>query len=352
MPYVQIESLFKAFGDTEVLHGVGLEIEKQEFTVFVGPSGCGKTTLLRLIAGFYRPDEGGVFFGDKPMNGVPPHQRNTGMVFQNYALWPHMTVAENVVYGLDVRGVSAAEKKERVAEALAIVQMDKFAHRAPNQLSGGQQQRVALARALVIRPDVLLLDEPLSNLDARLRLEMREEIRRIHARTRITTIYVTHDQKEALSLADRLAVMREGTIEQLGDPRMIYRSPTNRFVADFIGETNWLPAEVQRRSDGEVIVQTDFGEFHAPLDATLAVKQKVWMGFRPEAVEMGADRHNSLATTIAQVSYLGEIEQYELRLSPSATIKAVEQNPQQIRRVGQPLAVHVSPHNLLLLHSP
>ena len=285
------------------------------------------------------------------MNGVPPHQRNTGMVFQNYALWPHMTVAENVVYGLDVRGVSAAEKKQRVAEALAIVQMDKFAQRAPNQLSGGQQQRVALARALIIHPDVLLLDEPLSNLDARLRIEMREEIRRIHARTRITTIYVTHDQKEALSLADRMAVMRDGVIEQLGDPRAIYRSPANRFVADFIGETNWLPAEVQSRSDDDVIVKTDFGEFHAPPDAKLAVKQKVWMGFRPEAVEMGADRHNSLATTIAHVSYLGEIEQYELRLSPSATIKAVEQNPQQIRRVGQPLAVHVSPHNLLLIHS-
>jgi len=273
------------------------------------------------------------------------------MVFQNYALWPHMTVAENVVYGLDVRGVSAAEKQQRVAEALAIVQMDKFAHRAPNQLSGGQQQRVALARALIIHPDVLLLDEPLSNLDARLRIEMREEIRRIHARTRITTIYVTHDQKEALSLADRMAVMRDGVIEQLGDPRAIYRSPANRFVADFIGETNWLPAEVQRRSDDEVIVKTDFGEFHAPPDAKLSVKQKVWMGFRPEAVEMGADRHNSLATTIGHVSYLGEIEQYELRLSPSATIKAVEQNPQQIRRVGQPLAVHVSPHNLLLIHS-
>jgi ABC-type Fe3+/spermidine/putrescine transport system ATPase subunit len=180
---------------------------------------------------------------------------------------------------------------------------------------------------------------------------MREEIRRIHARTRITTIYVTHDQKEALSLADRMAVMRDGVVEQLGDPRAIYRSPANRFVADFIGETNWLPAEVQRRSDDEVIVKTDFGEFHAPLDAKLSVKQKVWMGFRPEAVEMGSDRHNSLETTIAHVSYLGEVEQYELRLSPSATIKAVEQNPQQIRRVGQPLAVHVSPQNLLLIHS-
>jgi iron(III) transport system ATP-binding protein len=348
---VSIQNLTKKFGETVVIKDVSLEVNDQELFFLLGPSGCGKTTLLRLIAGFYQPDEGRLFFNDKPMNGVPPHRRNTGMVFQNYALWPHMTVAENVAYGLDVRGVSAAEKKRRVNEALAIVQMDELAHRAPNQLSGGQQQRVALARALVIRPDVLLLDEPLSNLDARLRLEMRDEIRRIHAQTRITTVYVTHDQKEALSLADRMAVMRDGVIEQLGDPRAVYRSPANRFVSDFIGETNWLQAEVQRRSDDEVIVMTDFGEFHAPRDARLSVNQKVWMGFRPEAVEMGADRRNSLATTIAHVSYLGEIEQYELRLSPSATIKAVEQNPQQIRRVGQPLAVHVSPHNLLLIQS-
>jgi iron(III) transport system ATP-binding protein len=348
---VSIQSLAKKFGDTAVLKEISLEVHDQELFFLLGPSGCGKTTLLRIIAGFYQPDGGRLFFGDKPMEGVPPHQRNTGMVFQNYALWPHMTVAENVAYGLDVRGVGAAERKNRVSEALAIVQMEKYALRAPNQLSGGQQQRVALARALVIRPDVLLLDEPLSNLDAKLRLEMREEIRRIHAQTRITTIYVTHDQKEALSLADRMAVMRDGAIEQLGDPRAIYRSPSNRFVADFIGETNWLPAEVQRRSGDEVVVRTDFGEFHAPLDAKLSLNQKVWMGFRPEAVEMGPGSHNSLATTIAQVSYLGEIEQYELRLSPSVTIKAVEQNPQTIRRVGQPLAVHVSPHNLFFIHS-
>jgi len=348
---VSIQSLAKKFGDTAVLKEISLEVHDQELFFLLGPSGCGKTTLLRIIAGFYQPDGGRLFFGDKPMEGVPPHQRNTGMVFQNYALWPHMTVAENVAYGLDVRGVDAAEKKKRVSEALAIVQMEKYALRAPNQLSGGQQQRVALARALVIRPDVLLLDEPLSNLDAKLRLEMREEIRRIHAQTRITTIYVTHDQKEALSLADRVAVMRDGAIEQLGDPRAIYRSPSNRFVADFIGETNWLPAEVQRRSGDEVVVKTNFGEFHALTDAKLSVNQKVWMGFRPEAVEMGAGSHNSLATAITQVSYLGEIEQYELRLSPSVTIKAVEQNPQTIRRVGQPLAVHVSPHNLIFIHS-
>src|SRR5947199_9596174 len=184
------------------------------------------------------------------MDGVPAHGHNTGMVFQNYALWPNLIVAENVVYGLEVRSLNASEKKTRLAEALSIVQMEKFANHMPNQLSGGQQQRVALARALVIQPDLLLLDEPLSNLDAKLRLEMREEIRRIHAQTKITTLYVTHDQKEALSLADRMAVMRDGRIEQIGNPRTVYRSPANRFVADFIGETNWLAAEVQGRFDG------------------------------------------------------------------------------------------------------
>src|SRR6266700_1894120 len=271
---VSIQNLTQKVGDTAVLKDISLEVNDQELFFLLGPSGCGKTTLLRLIAGFYQPDEGRIFFDGKPMNGVPPHQRNTGMVFQNYALWPHMTVAENVVYGLDVRGVGAAEKKQRVAEALAIVQMDKLAHRAPNQLSGGQQQRVALARALVIHPDVLLLDEPLSNLDAKLRLEMREEIRRIHAQTRITTIYVTHDQKEALSLANRMAVMRDGAIEQIGDPRSVYREPANRFVADFIGETNWLSAQVQESLPDELLLQTELGVFRTTPKRRFRLRRK------------------------------------------------------------------------------
>src|ERR1043166_105443 len=206
---VTIRSLAKRFGNTTALQNISLEIQAQELFFLLGPSGCGKTTLLRLLAGFYQPDAGELLFGEKPMNGVPPHRRNTGMVFQNYALWPHLTVAENVAYGLEVRRVARGARRERGAEVLAGVAV-----------------------------------EPLSNLDARLRLEMREEIRRIHARTRITTIYVTHDQKEALSMADRLAVLREGRIEQIGDPRAVYRAPAKRFVADFIGETNWLEAVV------------------------------------------------------------------------------------------------------------
>jgi len=346
---VSIQNLTKKFAGATVLQDISLEVQDQELFFLLGPSGCGKTTLLRLVAGFYQPDAGQLFLGGRPMHGVPPHRRNTGMVFQNYALWPHLTVAENVAYGLDVRGVGAAERKQRVAEALGVVQMDQLAGRLPNQLSGGQQQRVALARALVIRPDVLLLDEPLSNLDARLRLEMREEIRRIHAQTRLTTIYVTHDQKEALSLADRMAVMREGLIEQIGDPRAVYRAPANRFVADFMGETNWLAAEVLGQSGDAMRLKTELGEFRAPAEAFFAVGRKVWLGFRPEAVETRSGPDNALETTISHVSYLGEIEQYELAVSSTVVIKAFEQNPQAIRRVGERLTVHIHPRNLLVL---
>ena len=346
---VVIRNLTKKFGDTAALKSVSLEVESRELFFLLGPSGCGKTTLLRTIAGFYQPDAGELLFGDKPMSGVPPHKRNTGMVFQNYALWPHMSVADNVAYGLDVRAVSAAEKKARVAEALAIVQMERFADRAPNQLSGGQQQRIALARALVIKPDVLLLDEPLSNLDAKLRLEMREEIRRIHERTRITTIYVTHDQKEALSLATRMAVLRDGVIEQVGDPRTVYREPANRFVADFIGETNWLSGEIVNRHDGQIEVKTEAGLLRAPGEARFLVGAKVHVGFRPEAVLIGEGEANALRTTIAHVSYLGEIEQYGLELAPGRLIKAFEQNPLEIRKVGEALTVHVRPQDVMVL---
>src|SRR5688572_30170032 len=307
---VLIRNLTKKFGNTAALRNISLEIESQELFFLLGPSGCGKTTLLRTIAGFYQPDGGDLLFGGKSMAGVPPHQRNTGMVFQNYALWPHMTVAQNVAYGLEVRSVTAEEKKQRVAEALEIVQMERYATRTPNQLSGGQQQRVALARALVIKPDVLLLDEPLSNLDAKLRLEMREEIRRIHAQTKITTVYVTHDQKEALSLATRLAILRDGIIEQIGDPRSVYRGPANRFVADFIGEANWIPVVVNSVAVNEVCLESEWGMLKATAAGKLQAGDKAWLGFRPESVQIGSNGVNTFNTVIAHVSYLGEVEQY------------------------------------------
>lgn len=350
---VSLRQVTKRFGPTSVLKGITLEIAAHELFFLLGPSGCGKTTLLRLLAGFYQPDEGDVFFGPQRINGVPPHRRNTGMVFQNYALWPHLTVADNVGYGLDVRGVGKAERRQQIAAALETVRMQDYATRSPNQLSGGQQQRVALARALVIQPDVLLLDEPLSNLDARLRLEMREEIRRIHEQTRITTIYVTHDQKESLSLADRMAVLRDGVVEQIGGPRAVYRAPANRFVADFIGECNWLPATLLAAGPEGCRLETGFGEFAATHPArALAVGHQVWLGCRPESVRIGAATANSLETTIARVTYLGEIEQYELELPGGVRLKAFEQNPATVRRVGETLPVHVRPSDILVLPAP
>jgi len=344
---ITLQNLTKSFGSTPVLRDISLTIGSRELFFLLGPSGCGKTTLLRLIAGFYQPDAGELRFGDRLMNAVPPHDRNAGMVFQNYALWPHMTVFQNVAYGLEVRKVPAAEMKRRVQETLASVRMEKFADRSPNQLSGGQQQRVALARALVIRPDVLLLDEPLSNLDARLRLEMRDEIRRIHSETRITTVYVTHDQKESLSLASRMAVLREGVVEQLADPRTVYRRPANRFVADFIGETNWVEgvAEV----DGETLqVRTPLGAFTASARHGFLTGAPVWLGFRPEAVQLQAAAVNRMDTVIGQVNYLGEIEEYVLEAG-ALRFKAFEQNPEALRVEGSALAVSVRPADLLIL---
>ena len=241
---IGIRNITKRFGTAVAVDDVSLDIKKGELFFLLGPSGCGKTTILRMIAGFETPTSGEIFFDDRPIVDVPAHKRNTGLVFQNYALWPHMTVEQNVAYGLDERRIPKNEKADRVAEALKSVHMEDYGKRMSNQLSGGQQQRVALARALVIEPDVVLLDEPLSNLDARLRLQMRHEIRRIHDETGITMVYVTHDQKESLSMADNVAVMSMGHVEQLGPPRAIYRSPANRFVADFIGETNLIPGEL------------------------------------------------------------------------------------------------------------
>lgn len=345
-----IHNVSKRFGDTPVLREVSLAIEEHELFFLLGPSGCGKTTLLRMVAGFYEPEQGEVRFGDRVMNRVPPHRRQTGMVFQNYALWPHMTVWDNVAYGLEVRRCSREERRRRVEEALRIVRMEAFRDRKPNQLSGGQQQRVALARALVVQPEVLLLDEPLSNLDAQLRLEMREEIRRIHEQTRITTIYVTHDQEEALSLADRIAVMRAGRIEQVGDPRTLYRRPANRFVADFIGECNWLEGQVTDVSAAGLRVQAAEREWEAPFLPEFTVGEALWVGFRPEAVLLGApEGANVLEATVQRATYLGRVERYLLQLPGGVRIKALAFNPERGHRPGETVSVRVPPASLILL---
>lgn len=277
---------------------VSLSIEPGELFFLLGPSGCGKTTLLRMIAGFIEPTSGRILFNGRDVTNDPPNTRNTGMVFQSYALWPHMTVAANVAFGLKIRNTPAAEAAARVRDALAAVQMEPLSERKPNQLSGGQQQRVALARAIVIRPDVLLLDEPLSNLDAKLRNELRSEIRRICKSAGITTVYVTHDQREALTMADRLAVFHFGKLVQVGTPEDLYSRPTTKFVAGFIGETNIVPVIEAKPCTSGFELRTAVG-----VERVLSDTQPIAVSIRPESVRvvLNESGHASVETT----EYLG-----------------------------------------------
>ncbi len=328
---VNLHNLSKRFGSVVAVDDVSLEIQAGELFFLLGPSGCGKTTLLRCIAGFWQPDAGRIRFGDQDITNVPPHQRNTGMVFQNYALWPHLSVSENVAFGLRVRKRPREDRNRRVEEALAMVQMSAYAARKPNELSGGQQQRIALARALVIEPQCLLLDEPLSNLDAKLRLEMRSEIRRICKQVGLTAIYVTHDQKEALSIADRIAVLSEGRVEQVGTPKALYAQPRSRFVADFLGETNFVQGQIERVEGGTVRVKTGFGSVTATAPETPpADGAQVVLSIRPESVrfeEGGTSGVNLFDGEIDHTVYLGEVAQYQVRIAGGPTFKVVELNP-------------------------
>ena len=253
---VRIEHLSKKFGELYAVRDVSLHIRKGDFYTFLGPSGCGKTTLLRMIAGFTTPEEGAIYFGDERVNDVPPWERNIGMVFQSYALWPHMTVFDNIAFGLKERKIPKPSVQEKVYAALEMVNLEGMEKRRPSQLSGGQQQRVALARTLVIEPRLLLLDEPLSNLDAKLRVQMRNELLRIQRELGITTIYVTHDQEEALAISTQIAVMSEGEVIQQGSPKDIYEAPWNQTVADFVGISKFLEGKVTK-IDGDY-VQLEF----------------------------------------------------------------------------------------------
>lgn len=322
----------KRFGPVVALHDLDLAIQAGELFFLLGPSGCGKTTLLRCLAGFYLPEGGRILFGVEDVTRLEPHKRNAGMVFQSYALWPHLTVAENVAFGLHERKVAAGEVDRRVAEALASVQMAEFATRRPNQLSGGQQQRVALARALVVRPRCLLLDEPLSNLDAKLRTEMRGEIRRICREHQLTTVYVTHDQKEALAVADRMAILDGGRILQVGTPREVYRRPRSRTVADFIGETDFVPGRVTANAGDRFLVETALGPFegvpgdpdHRPgagENVTVSIRPECWE-LRPEAAP-----RNSVRGRIGDCVYLGDVAQYAFVTGSGATLRIHERNP-------------------------
>ena len=352
---VHLDHIVKAFDTTIAVNDVSLEIAKGELFFLLGPSGCGKTTCLRIIAGFYQPDAGRLMFGDRVMNNVPPHKRNTGMVFQNYALWPHMTVSENIAYGLALRKVDKEKREKSVAEVLEIVQMPEYADRPVNKLSGGQQQRIALARALVIEPSVLLLDEPLSNLDAQLRLEMRHEIKQIHSRAHITAIYVTHDQAEALSLADRMAIMKDGVIVQVGTPREIYRFPSSPFVASFVGETNFINGKISSLSNGSAEIETPVGTLHSTtLYHDFANGEAAICSIRPEAINVRntipPGTPNQLNAKVLDATYLGRIEEYELALVDDVRVKAVFHNPgTHGKQVGDTLQFWIKPEDIIPL---
>ena len=339
---IHIEQLTKRYGALPALDAVDLQIEPGEIFFLLGPSGCGKTTLLRCLAGFCKPDEGRIAFGGDDVTHLPAHRRRTGMVFQNYALWPHKTVAENVAFGLEEAGVVREEIRRRVGDALASVHMDGFAQRGIHELSGGQQQRVALARALVVRPRCLLLDEPLSNLDAKLRVEMRTEIRRICKEAGLTAVYVTHDQKEALSVADRMAVLDLGRVCQVGTPEAIYRLPVSRFVADFVGETNFLEAEVVALQGEGLVARAEATVFEAARSAGFKPGEHVTLSIRPEAWrftrENPGEAANLLAGQIKDALYLGEMAQYQVAVpvlgGDAPILKVYEMNPRAVAAQG------------------
>ncbi|MDB5302338.1 MAG: putative transporter ATP-binding protein [Phycisphaerales bacterium] len=356
MTSVRLENISKHFGETPALSNISLEIAAGELFFLLGPSGCGKSTLLRLIAGLHEPTAGRILFNGRDVTELGTEQRNAVMCFQSYALWPHMTVQENVRFGLGVRRVPAAEQRERVDSVLRLVQMTDYASRKPNQLSGGQQQRVALARALAVEPDCLLLDEPLSNLDAKLRLEMRSEIRRICKTAGFTTIYVTHDQKEALSVADRIAILKDGRLVQVGTPGELYLRPRTSFVADFIGQTNLLPGKVIGKGGGTLRIETAAGQINAAGDGNF--DGNVVLSIRPERMRIAraqglgtnfpglTNGHNRLVGRVAETTFLGEASEHVLRVN-GLKLKVVSTPP--LLTTPEELAVEFDPADVVVL---
>ena len=356
MPQLALRRLTKDFGRLRVVDGIDLELERGEFLSLLGPSGCGKTTTLRMIAGFIEPSEGSIEVDGKVLSGpgfaVPPERRGMSMIFQSYAIWPNRTVAENVAFGLKLRKLPRSEVDERVNEMLDTVHLRELSDRYPAELSGGQQQRVALARAIVVKPSVLLLDEPLSNLDANLREEMRSEIRKLHDAFRITTIYVTHDQAEAMAVSDRIAVMNQGRVEQVDTPHRLYARPKTRFVAGFVGRTNLLDGRWEDgviafdgfRIDGRILVGGD----RPPASGTVVVS------VRPQALTL---RRVAASTgtgpgfpgTIASRTYLGESWEYVVALSGSSLMLRVATPALELFEQGAAVWVGLDPAQAVIV---
>ena len=332
---INIDKVVKKYGDTVVVNGLSVDIMPGEFFTLLGPSGCGKTTLLRMIIGFNSIEGGTISVDGNVINDVATDKRNMGMVFQNYAIFPHMSVKDNVAFGLRMRKVPEKEIEERVDKILKIVKIDHLKDRMPTALSGGQQQRVALARAIVIRPQVLLMDEPLSNLDAKLRIEMRNAIKQIQRRVDITTVYVTHDQAEAMSLSDKIIIMNKGHIEQVGTPHEVYQHPASRFVADFIGSANFVEAKVSEGdSEGEMIpvrmLNEDFNVHYAGLPVKAG--DTVQIVLRPEAIRL-ADSGDVEAEVISS-TYMGAVQEYVVRAGDKE-LETEEYNPEG-KRIYRP----------------
>jgi len=327
---ISIREVVKRFGSVTAVDRVDHSVRHGELFTLLGPSGCGKTTLLRLLAGFYQPETGEIRFGDRVVSGRPPYERNIGMVFQNYALWPHMTVAGNVTYGLRLRKLPTGEIGARLAEGLRKVNLTGYESRYPGQLSGGQQQRVALARALVLNPDLLLLDEPLSNLDAKIRVQVRAEIKKLQRQLGITTIYVTHDQEEALSLSDRVAVMKDGRVQQVGAPKELYERPRTRFVADFVGTNNLVPGQVRERAGTSLVVDTALGPLRAVAEGP--VGERCVLAIRPENVAIaagteGTGEGNVVHGRVGFVAYLGSALRYDVESASGQVLQADIRDP-------------------------
>lgn len=350
MSFLTLSHIKKAFGPVQVVHDFNMSIEKGEFVSFLGPSGCGKTTILRMIAGFETPSDGLIVINGKDQTSLKPNQRNIGMVFQAYALFPNMNVFDNVAFGLKVAGKPKAEIKARVEEMLKLIHLEHLADRYPYQMSGGQQQRVALARALAPAPQVLLLDEPLSALDAKIRVSLREEIRQIQRQLGITTVFVTHDQEEALSISDRIVVMNAGKADQIGTPSEIYSKPTTRFVANFVGTLNVVEAQVREPASGVVSIADHVLVLPKPLDGKKA-GDKVSLAFRPEAASLApTSSTGTLKGTVISSHFLGSVVRTKVDVQGSTIAFDAFNDPNNPPPIsGQPVAIQLNPEGLMLL---
>jgi putrescine transport system ATP-binding protein len=339
-PYISFQNVTKRFGTFTAVENLSLDVYEREFFSLLGPSGCGKTTLLRMLAGFEEPTEGELYLDGQPLKGVPPHKRPVNMMFQSYALFPHMSVADNIAFGLKQDGMEKAAQDERVAQMLKLVKLEEFARRKPHQLSGGQRQRVALARAVAKRPKLLILDEPLGALDKKLREETQFELMDLQQELGLTFMIVTHDQEEAMTMSDRIAVMDKGIIVQTGTPAEIYEAPNSRYVADFIGSVNILEGRVGGTTDGHVVLDGPDGKITGALRGTsIDAGATAWFAIRPEKIEISRTKPegavNALEGEVWDIAYLGDMTVLNVRLGSGAVVQAAMLN--RLRLVEDPI---------------